>query len=166
MITAEQLLIQAAELKKKKSEDYQGGTWSEADYFPYKEKSYSHMLHTKYLRMRNIVDGNQKTNFEALDDTLMDMAVYAMMFAAYLKNNKVNNNNGENNMSTEIKTEAPTPMKPFEVGDSVAKVGGDYRFDGRIVSVFPKLSGVIRLAVEDDRGVLHIYSEKNLKYKD
>ena len=58
MITAEQLLIQAAALKKKKSEDYQGGTWSEADYFPYKEKSYSHMIHTKYLRMRNIVDGN------------------------------------------------------------------------------------------------------------
>ena len=44
MITAEQLLKQAAELKKKKSEDYQGGTWTEADYFPYKEKSYSHML--------------------------------------------------------------------------------------------------------------------------
>ena len=87
MVTAEQLLIQAAELKKKKSEDYQGSTWTEADYFPYKEKSYSHMLHTKYLRMRNIVDGNQKTNFEALDDTLIDMAVYACMFAAYLKNN-------------------------------------------------------------------------------
>ena len=36
MITAEQLLFQAAELKKKKSEDYQGGTWNESDYFPSK----------------------------------------------------------------------------------------------------------------------------------
>ena len=54
MITAEQLLIEAAELKKKKSQDYQGSTWKEVDYFPYKEKSYAHMLHTKYLRMRNI----------------------------------------------------------------------------------------------------------------
>ena len=88
MITAEQLLKNAAELKKKKSEDYQGGTWSESDYFPYKEKSYSHMLHTKYLRMRNLVDSDRKTNFEALDDTLIDMAVYACMFAAYLKNQK------------------------------------------------------------------------------
>ena len=162
MVTAEQLLIQAAELKKKKSEDYQGSTWTEADYFPYKEKSYSHMLHTKYLRMRNIVDGNQKTNFEALDDTLIDMAVYACMFAAYLKNNK-----GEN-MSTEtIKTEEPrTITKPFDRGDHVSKVGGDYKFDGRIVSIFPKLSGAIRVVVEDDRGVLHVYSEKNLKHRD
>ena len=51
----------------------------------------------------------------------------------------------------------------FKVGDSVSKVGGDYRFDGIIRSVFEKGSGVIRLVVEDDRGILHIYSEKNLK---
>ena len=29
--------------------------------------------------------------------------------------------------------------------------------------MFSKLSGVIRLVVEDDRGILHIYSEKNLE---
>lgn len=53
-------------------------------------------------------------------------------------------------------------MSSFKVGDNVSKVGGDYRFDGAVVSVFEKLSGVTRLVVEDDRGVLHIYSEKNL----
>ena len=153
MITAEDLLYKAAELKKKKSEDYQGGTWKESDYFPYKEKSYSHMLHTKYLRMRNIVDGNQKTNFEALDDTLIDMAVYACMFAAYLKNKK------GNNMSENIKL---TPTVEFKVGDNVAKTGGDYRFDGTVVAVFNKTTGHTRYVVEDDRGVLHIYSNKNL----
>ena len=150
MITAEQLLIDAAELKKKKSEDYQGSTWSESDYFPYKEKSYAHMLHTKYLRMRNIVDGNQKTNFEALDDTLMDMAVYACMFAAYIKNKQKENMSKEN---------------IYFVGDKVSKVGGDYTFDGTVVSIFPKLSGATRVVVEDDRGVLHVYSEKNLKLR-
>ena len=51
----------------------------------------------------------------------------------------------------------------FPVGTQVSKVGGDYRFDGRVVAVFQKLSGAVRLVVEDDRGVLHIYSEKNLK---
>ncbi len=152
MITAEQLLIEAAELKKKKSQDYQGSTWKEVDYFPYKEKSYAHMLHTKYLRMRNIIEGNQKTNFEALDDTLMDMAVYACMFAAYLKNKKQ-----EVNMSNE---------NTFKVGDKVSKVGGDYTFDGTVVSIFPKLSNAIRVVVEDDRGVLHVYSCKNLKLRD
>ena len=51
----------------------------------------------------------------------------------------------------------------FNVGDKVSKVGGDYRFDGTVVAAFRKLSGVVRFVVEDDRGVLHIYSAKNLK---
>ena len=50
----------------------------------------------------------------------------------------------------------------FKIGDKVSKIGGDYTFDGVVVSVFSKLSGAIRLVVEDDRGVLHVYSEKNL----
>lgn len=54
----------------------------------------------------------------------------------------------------------------FKTGDSVSKVGGDYSFDGTVVAVFTKLSGAIRLVVEDDRGVLHVYSEKNLKLRD
>lgn len=53
----------------------------------------------------------------------------------------------------------------FKVGDLVEKTGGDYQFVGHVVSVFTKLSGAIRLVVEDDRGVLHVYSEKNLKLK-
>ena len=51
----------------------------------------------------------------------------------------------------------------FNVGDNVSKVGGDYRFDGTVVAAFRKLSGVVRFVVEDDRGVLHIYSAKNLR---
>lgn len=49
------------------------------------------------------------------------------------------------------------------VGDVVEKVGGDYTFVGTIVSKFNKLSGKERFVVEDDRGVLHVYSEKNIK---
>lgn len=49
------------------------------------------------------------------------------------------------------------------IGDRVEKIGGDYTFIGHIVSVFTKRSGAVRYVVEDDRGVLHIYSEKNLK---
>jgi len=50
----------------------------------------------------------------------------------------------------------------FSLGDPVSKVGGDYRFDGVVIGVFTKLSGAVRYAVEDDRGVIHIYSAKNL----
>lgn len=54
-------------------------------------------------------------------------------------------------------------MAEFQVGDKVEKVGGDYTFVGVVVARFQKLSGAIRLVVEDDRGVLHVYSEKNLR---
>lgn len=50
----------------------------------------------------------------------------------------------------------------MKIGSKVKKIGGDYSFDGIIVSKFNKLSGQERFVVEDDRGVLHIYSEKNL----
>ena len=50
----------------------------------------------------------------------------------------------------------------FEVGNKVSKKGGDYRFDGVVVAAFEKLSGERRYVVEDDRGVLHVYSDKNL----
>jgi hypothetical protein len=51
----------------------------------------------------------------------------------------------------------------FKVGDKVEKVGGDYTFVGYVVAVFAKISGAIRLVVEDDRGVLQVYSEKILR---
>ena len=43
------------------------------------------MIHTKYLRMRNIMEAEQ-TNFESLEDTLIDMINYCAMYAAYLEN--------------------------------------------------------------------------------
>lgn len=79
----------------------------------------------------------------------------------------------EGNWHLSITINTPNEVKPmndvrclFKVGDKVEKVGGDYKFEGTIVAVFPKLSGLIRLVVEDDRGVLHVYSEKNLKRRD
>jgi hypothetical protein len=51
----------------------------------------------------------------------------------------------------------------FVPGDLVAKTSGDYKFDGIVVAAFQKLSGQTRYVVEDDRGILHIFSAKNLK---
>jgi len=51
----------------------------------------------------------------------------------------------------------------YERGDKVHKGGGDYTFDGTVIAVFEKLSGKIRYAVEDDRGIIHIFSESNLQ---
>lgn len=65
-------------------------------------------------------------------------------------------------MRTECPDQPPTTTPDLHVGDKVSKTGGDYHFDGTIVSEFRKISGLIRYVVEDDRGVLHIYSAKNL----
>lgn len=53
----------------------------------------------------------------------------------------------------------------FAQGNHVRKVGGDYTFEGVVVSAFAKLAGGWRYVVEDDRGVLHVYSAKNLEMK-
>lgn len=55
-------------------------------------------------------------------------------------------------------------MTEFKKGDKVEKVGGDYTFPGTVIGVSQKLSGAIRYDVEDDRGAIHIYSEKNLRH--
>ena len=87
MTTATNILHEAARLKEKKSADYQGSKWTEEDYFPFKDQSYAHMIHTKYLRMMNLIDKDD-VNFESLEDTLIDMINYAAMYAAYLRKQK------------------------------------------------------------------------------
>lgn len=56
-------------------------------------------------------------------------------------------------------------MSGYAVGDLVEKVGGDYIFIGVVVAAFTKLSGAVRYVVEDDRGVLHVYSAKVLRLR-
>ena len=84
---AEEILLEVAELKKRKSEDYQGGQWTEDDYFPFGHLSFLQMLHTKYLRMRSVVEQDNQ-NFESLSDTLRDMIAYAAMYAAWVERNE------------------------------------------------------------------------------
>jgi hypothetical protein len=86
-MTAVQILREAAELKELKSKDYQGGQFSEEDYFPFGHKSYIHMLHTKMLRIRSVAE-QENTNFESLEDSLIDLCNYAAMYAAWTVNKK------------------------------------------------------------------------------
>jgi hypothetical protein len=52
----------------------------------------------------------------------------------------------------------------YGLGDEVVKVGGDYAFRGRVVAAFHKLSGKARYVVENQDGILHIFSEKQLAF--
>lgn len=53
----------------------------------------------------------------------------------------------------------------FREGDPVSKVTGDYHFDGWVVGIITKRSKVLRYAVEDDRGVVHIFAARQLRIR-
>lgn len=55
---------------------------------------------------------------------------------------------------------------PIMPGDHVQKVTGDYKFIGVVVARFTKLSGLVRIVAENSDGILHIFSEKQLRIKD
>jgi hypothetical protein len=59
-------------------------------------------------------------------------------------------------------SEKPEDYQP-KVRDGVVKSGGDYSFYGDVVAVFTKRSGAVRCVVENDAGILHIFSPVNLK---
>jgi hypothetical protein len=57
-------------------------------------------------------------------------------------------------------------MFKFPVGTRVVKQGEDSRFEGEVVASFVKLDGkTVRFVIENDDGVLHIASDKQLKVK-
>ena len=54
-------------------------------------------------------------------------------------------------------------MNELQIGDTVKKVGGDYKFKGKVIVVFLKLSKAVRVVVENKDGVLHIFSPQQLQ---
>ncbi len=54
-------------------------------------------------------------------------------------------------------------MTTINIGDKVKKITGDYEFVGVVVAKFEKTNGLIRYVVENENGILHIFSEKNLE---
>jgi hypothetical protein len=51
----------------------------------------------------------------------------------------------------------------LNVGDRVRKISGDYLFIGVVRAGFYKQSGAVRYVVENDDGVLHIFSRQQLE---
>ena len=89
MITAIDFMEEAIELKRKKSADYQGGTLTEEQYFPFGYESYMHMVLTKVNRIRSVMERDNKSdvNFESAEDSVIDLVNYAAMMGAWMRNN-------------------------------------------------------------------------------
>lgn len=75
------LFFKAVQIEVKKGEDYNAGTVKFEDYFPFGDKSYVQILFMKALRLVSLVEKDGESNFEGIDDTLMDMIVYANKYA-------------------------------------------------------------------------------------
>lgn len=57
----------------------------------------------------------------------------------------------------------------IKVGQRFRKLGGDYQFEGRVVSVFRKLpsltsEGSLRMVGQDDRGLLFIFDPNRVEF--
>lgn len=53
--------------------------------------------------------------------------------------------------------------REFKTGDEVEKTTGDYKYRGVVVAVFHKRNGATRVCVENDDGMLFIFSEQQLE---
>lgn len=88
-------LKEANALCEKKSEDYNGtSSANECDparnsYFPYGDKSYLHMLHTKFKRIESVALRSQDSpNYESVRDSLLDLINYSAFYVAYIDQNE------------------------------------------------------------------------------
>ena len=53
-------------------------------------------------------------------------------------------------------------MAEIKVGHEVHKTSGDYKFDGTVIAIFTKKNGMLRYAIEDDRGLILIMNRGQL----
>jgi hypothetical protein len=82
-----ELLAPAIELASTKSQDYQSGFVKLEMYFPFADKSYIQMLNVKVLRLISLAEG-KTPNFESIEDTVLDLANYAVFYLNYLEKQK------------------------------------------------------------------------------
>ncbi len=74
------------------------------------------MIHTKYLRMRNIME-TKNPHFESLEDTLIDMINYCAMYAAHLENSKMDGETADAPKTKDLFTFNGTGEKVFHNAD-------------------------------------------------
>jgi hypothetical protein len=71
------VLREATLLRARKAADYRQGFASLKDYFPFGLKSHAQMIHTKDLRLMNLVSTEREPNHEGIRDTALDLINYA-----------------------------------------------------------------------------------------
>lgn len=81
---AARILVECADLIEKKNSDYNTG-FSRDEYALYGERSHMQSIHTKYLRLRSLLEHKRDINFESIEDTLKDLACYSAIFIDWMR---------------------------------------------------------------------------------
>jgi hypothetical protein len=81
------VLEECKNLQIKKSEDYQNkhSTVKQSDYYPRGCLSLFDIMHGKLLRIKSVLESNNKPNFESLEDSAKDLINYSSFFVSYLR---------------------------------------------------------------------------------
>lgn len=77
--------FKALRMRWVKKQDYNAGGVSFIDYFPFGRTSAAHMLYTKALRLVSLVSKKKEPMNEPVEDTYIDLMVYAAMSYAFEK---------------------------------------------------------------------------------
>lgn len=80
------VLLECADLLQRKSADYNRG-FSRDTYALYGRQSHMQSIHTKYLRLRSLIENEGDINFESIEDTLCDIANYAAIWVDWERRN-------------------------------------------------------------------------------
>lgn len=87
-----EILLECADLQKKKSRDYQNpaSTVKQADYYDNGLITIYDIMHAKMLRIKSVMqtahaDLEHEPNFESLQDSFKDLINYASFGAAYIE---------------------------------------------------------------------------------
>lgn len=81
------VLLEAVELQRKKSADYQSAASSvkQADYYPSGARTIYEVVWGKMLRMKSLMESGADPNFESLEDSAIDSINYLSFFVAWLR---------------------------------------------------------------------------------
>jgi len=85
-----QVLLEAAELQRKKAEDYnnKASRVKQADYYPRGVMSILDIINAKVLRMYSVLEAMEngaKPNFESVEDSGLDLINYASFLVTYMR---------------------------------------------------------------------------------
>lgn len=129
------VLEEAAEIQRKKSNDYQNSESriKQAQYYPRGCASILDIIHSKVLRMYSVMeamesDKSYKPNFESLEDSAVDLINYASFFVSFMRG-KMEGQDTSRDFLNRLNTNKEV------INDLIESCNGDYMYNGQTTEI-------------------------------